>query len=123
MKSLVLIASLAALVAPALSHAASPEAGKALYEKWCFPCHGNRTKTAYPGTSDALYPAAAALALKYKGKEPPLLTDRTDLTPELVTLAMREGFNGMPRFRKTEISDPELASIAAYLTRNNPPPK
>ena len=39
-----------------------------------------------------------------------------------VLLAMVKGFvrNGayvMPRFRKTEISDPELDALAAYLTR------
>jgi (+)-pinoresinol hydroxylase len=117
MKSLVFVASLAALMAPALSRAASPEAGKALYEKWCFPCHGSRTKTALPGTSNALYPAAAALALKYKGQQPPLLTDRTNLTPELITLAVREGFNGMPRFRKTEIDAGGLDDVIAYLVK------
>ena len=117
MKRVSLVAALVALAAPVLLQAASPDNGKVVYEKWCLPCHGARVKTDFPGTSNAMYPGTAALALKYKGQQPPLLKDRTDLTPELVKTVVRNGLYAMPRTRKTEISDAELADVAAYLTR------
>lgn len=122
MKRVALVVSLIALAAPVVSQAAaapvgSPDNGKLVYEKWCLPCHGSRVNTGFPGTTDALYPGAAALAVKYKGTQPPLLTDRTNLTPELVKTVVRNGISAMPRSRKTEISDAELNDIAAYLTQ------
>jgi hypothetical protein len=74
-------------------------------------------KTGFPGTSDALYPGAAALAIKYKGQQPALLVDRTNLTAELIKAVVRNGLYGMPRTRKTEIDDAGLDDIVAYLTR------
>jgi (+)-pinoresinol hydroxylase len=121
MKRVALVCSLIALAAPVMSQAAapagSPDNGKLVYEKWCLPCHGSRVATGFPGTSNALYPGAAALAVKYKGTQPPLLTDRTNLTAELVKTVVRNGISAMPRSRKTEINDAELGDIAAYLTQ------
>jgi mono/diheme cytochrome c family protein len=117
MKRIALVVSLIALIAPLLSQAASPDNGKAVYEKWCLPCHGARVATGFPGTSNAMYPGTAALALKYKGQQPPLLTERTTLTAELVKTVVRNGLYGMPRTRKTEVSDAELDDIVAYLTQ------
>jgi (+)-pinoresinol hydroxylase len=79
------------------------------YQKYCSACHG-------PGAGR---PGTAALEAKYKGAEPALLDQRTDLTPELIKTYVRNGISVMPFFRKTEISDAELAAIALYLTRNN----
>lgn len=121
MKRLASIVSLIAISAPFLSQAAapagSPDNGKLVYEKWCLPCHGARVNTGFPGTSDALYPGSLAIALKYNGTQPPLLTDRTNLTPEFVKTIVRIGISAMPPSRKTEISDSELDDIAAYLTQ------
>jgi len=127
MKRVALVFSLIALAAPVMSQAAapagSPDNGKLVYEKWCLPCHGSRVDTGFPGTSNALYPGAAALAVKYKGTQPPLLTDRTNLTAELVKTVVRNGISAMPRSRKTEINDAELGDIAAYLTQKKPKSK
>ena len=41
---------------------------------------------------------------------------RTDLTPETVSYFVRNGVAWMAPFRKTEISDAELAAIGAYLS-------
>jgi (+)-pinoresinol hydroxylase len=81
------------------------------YQKYCSACHGEGVGR--PGTM--------ALQAKYKGAVPALLAKRTDLTPQLIKMYVRNGITVMPTFRKTEISDAELDAIAAYLTRNNKP--
>lgn len=82
-----------------------PDRGREVYQKWCAPCHG--TGLGKPGTS-----AAAA-----HGRNPAVLEQRTDLTPKTIETAVRNGRNFMPRFRKTEISNADLAAITAYLAR------
>jgi len=79
--------------------------GKLHYAQWCAPCHAQE-----PGLAGTL-----ALQTKYKGERPAALEDRTDLTPEIVAYFVRNGVAWMPPFRKTEISDAELAAIGAYL--------
>jgi mono/diheme cytochrome c family protein len=81
------------------------------YQKFCSACHGEGSGK--PGT--------LALQAKYKGALPALLDKRTDLTPQLIKMYVRNGITIMPTFRKTEISDVDLGAIAAYLTRNNKP--
>jgi len=85
------------------SHLAPPtkaerSAGGRIFDKWCRDCHA------------AGGPGARALQRKYQ---------RNNLPPEYVKLVVRRGMSFMPTFRKTEISDAELALVAAYLT----PPK
>lgn len=88
--------------------------GEQLYQYWCATCHGPGI-----GNNGAQYlPGENALRAKYKGAVPSLLHERTDLTPEFVKLFVRQGISIMPFFRKTEINDPDLDAIAAYLTRN-----
>jgi mono/diheme cytochrome c family protein len=82
--------------------------GKQVYQYWCWNCHGEGVGK--PGTQ--------ALAAKYKGSKPAILDQRTDLTPALTKVFVRKGVSIMPPFRKTEITDAELNSLAAYLTRN-----
>jgi (+)-pinoresinol hydroxylase len=86
---------------------AQAQQGKAVYEKWCAPCHA-----AGPG-----HPGTAALDALYKGKRPGALEQRTDLTPALVKQFVRRGVSVMPFFRKTEVSDAELDALAAYLSK------
>jgi len=94
-----------ALAAAAPLHAQQPGDGKAVFEKWCAPCHGDG-----PGKPDT-----AALQALYKGVQPALLEKRTDLAPEFTSAIVRTGVSVMPFFRKTEISDAELAALAKYL--------
>jgi mono/diheme cytochrome c family protein len=54
---------------------------------------------------------------KYRGRLPAALEQRTDLTPQIVIYYVRHGIAMMPSFRKTELSDAQVAAIAAYLTR------
>ena len=87
------------------AQAASPD-GKAIYEHWCAPCHA-------PGPG---HPGTQSLQLKYKGQLPPVLLDRTDLSAQAVSVFVRQGVLLMAPFRKTEITDAELAALAAYVT-------
>ena len=83
--------------------------GYVQFQNYCSMCHGEG-----PGQ-----PGTLALQAKYKGAQPALLSQRTDLTPQLIKLYVRNGISIMPIFRKTEISDADLDLIADYLTRNN----
>jgi mono/diheme cytochrome c family protein len=100
-----------ALLAAALAFAFAAHAqdgkpdGKAVFTKWCAPCHGDG-----PGK-----PGTAALQALYKGATPALLEQRTALAPEITKTFVRNGVSVMPFFRKTEISDAELDALAAYL--------
>jgi mono/diheme cytochrome c family protein len=106
------IGAAAALLCVALAAAApvaaqQPIEGKAVFDKWCAPCHGDG-----PGK-----PGTNALQALYKGAKPALLEKRTDLPPELTKQFVRTGVSVMPFFRKTEISDAELDALAAYLAQ------
>lgn len=106
----VALSLMAALVAgPAAAQDMKAE-GKAVFEKWCQPCHGDG-----PGK-----PGTSALEALYKGGKPALLEQRTDLLPEIVKTFVRNGVSVMPFFRKTEISDKELDALAAYLAPKKP---
>lgn len=85
------------------------ERGAAVYNNWCDACHRNSEQNA-PGTR--------SLELKYRGEIPAALEERTDLTAELVEFFVRNGVATMPFFRKTEISDADLAALSAYLARD-----
>lgn len=106
------------LLLPWLSSAANADSvgsqGKRVYDTWCVHCHGPG-----PGRYGRGLTGTEALDAKYDGKLPAVLDERTDLTPELVTYFVRNGASVMPFFRKTEITDQELAALNAYLSRLN----
>ncbi|WP_082835851.1 c-type cytochrome [Croceicoccus bisphenolivorans] len=91
--------------------AAPASPGKQVFDKWCAPCHA-------PGPR---YPGTASLEVKYNGEIPAALEERDDLTPEVVEYFVRNGVMIMPPFRKTEITDAELAALGAYLSRQPEP--
>jgi mono/diheme cytochrome c family protein len=86
---------------------AATERGDEVYQYWCATCHGRG-----PGQ-----PGTTALAAKYKGALAALLEERTDLTPQAIRFAVRQGTSIMPFFRKTEISDADLDAMTQYLAR------
>jgi (+)-pinoresinol hydroxylase len=89
-------------------------AGKKIFDLWCSGCH----KPLGPYVPSVA--GTSALVKKYQGTQTPAaLEERTDLTPAIVKFYVRKGFKSMPFFRKTEVSDTELASLIAYLTRNS----
>jgi mono/diheme cytochrome c family protein len=85
--------------------AALEQRGNEVFQYWCAACHA-------PGPR---HPGTQALDVLYKGAKPGALEERTDLTPELTATFVRSGVSVMPPFRKTEISDEDLAALAAYL--------
>jgi (+)-pinoresinol hydroxylase len=85
-------------------------AGRAVYTKWCAPCHD-------PGV---IHPGTNALTVKYKGVKSGVLLQWTDLQPATVKYLVRHGISVMPQFRKTEISDADLDALAKFLSRNTP---
>src|SRR5690606_41259098 len=84
-----------------------PAKGEQVYARWCVHCHA--AGRGNPGTE--------SLQVKYRGNVPAVLLERTDLTAEAVKQFVRQGILSMPPFRKTEITDAELAALAAYMTK------
>ena len=78
--------------------------GKHLYDRTCIYCHG-------PGVW-----GTNRLA-KRLDKDHALLENRTDLSAAGIRAIVRSGVGSMPPLRKTELSDADVAAIAAYLTR------
>lgn len=81
------------------------QAGAMVFQKWCADCHG-------PGR----LPGTSALQRKYQGAIPAALDQRPNIPDALTRLVVRSGMSFMPYFRKTEITDRELAWLSAYLT-------
>jgi mono/diheme cytochrome c family protein len=100
-----LAATLSVLALPAAAQ--ELQRGKEVFDYWCATCHAEGDQ--FPGT--------VALRVKYEGKLPAALEQRTDLTPEVVKTFVRNGISVMPFFRKTEIGDADLDALAAYLSR------
>jgi (+)-pinoresinol hydroxylase len=84
---------------------ATMDRGRAVFNEWCAGCHAPGPRR--PGTQ--------ALDALYRGKKPGALEERTDLVPKLTETFVRRGVSVMAPFRKTEISDADLAALAAYL--------
>jgi len=97
----------------ASSDAARMERGRVVHDYWCATCHS--AGRGMPGT--------AALAVKYENQPavPPVLSDRTNLTPASIKFFVRNGVSVMPFFRKTEIGDADLEALTMFLMRNRKP--
>jgi len=115
MKTILSLVLAAGIFLPGMAMAQTTEpdlkVGKAVFVKWCLPCHGEGTYMA--GTN--------GLRAKYKDTKPAVLDQRTDLTPPIVKAFVRGGSGIMAPFRKTEITDAELDALAAYLSRKRSP--
>ena len=103
--ALCLMSAGAAIAAePALT--ADQTKGRALFNESCSYCHSERGH-------------ATTLLAKRVGAESAVLEQRTNLNPEFIRAVVRHGINSMPWYRRAELSDRDLNSIAAYLTRSN----
>jgi mono/diheme cytochrome c family protein len=107
--SLMGVAAPSAAAQPAASPAATAAAappGKAVFDRWCAECHA--PGHGHPGTQQLGWTRGEKLAV---------LEQRKDLVPDYVKLVVRRGLVEMPPYRPTEISDAELAQLAAYLAK------
>ena len=91
--------------------AAQSDRGADVYASQCAPCHGKGVGN----DGHAQLPGTEALSLKYKGTVPAALEDRTDLGADTIRAFVRTGSFSMPPFRPTELTDAEIADIAAYI--------
>ena len=80
------------------------ESGGRVYQQWCARCHNERGF------------ATVLLERLYNGAEPAVLDQRRDLNSGFVGYVVRNGISFMPFFRKTEITNADLAELSAYLT-------
>ena len=85
--------------------AAQGDRGAVVYDYWCATCHAAGPNM--PGT--------AALQVKYDGNVPAVLLERPGLTAEYLAAIVRTGISVMPPFRKTEISDADLAALTRFM--------
>lgn len=82
----------------------SQDEGERLFGQECAFCHvGSSTGTMMLG--------------RRLGKEQAELVKRTDLDPDFVKGAVRNGLMNMPPFSRVELTDAELDKIATYLSR------
>lgn len=107
MKRLIVTAAVILIAGGAGAQDETAHPGKAVFDKWCTPCHGDG-----PGK-----PGTTVLQNRYGDSIPALLEERTDMTGEYLRTFVREGIGVMPPFRKTEITDDELQSMIDYLAR------
>jgi (+)-pinoresinol hydroxylase len=113
LRSTLLLSLLPTLTSVAAEPTKAPApSGQMVYERWCAPCHA-------PGPG---HPGTQSLQLKYGGKTPAVLLERTDLSAQAVAVFVRQGVLMMAPFRKTEISDAELAALSAYVAKNHKAP-
>jgi mono/diheme cytochrome c family protein len=89
----------------------SIERGDTKFQHTCAPCHG----AGVGNDGHAMLPGTEALNIKYRGALPALLEERSDLDYETLKFYLRRGTFSMPPFRPTEVTDAEIADIAAYL--------
>jgi len=93
----------ATLLAPTVLAAGAPtEHGAALFAEKCAMCH----RVMGMGT---------VLLSRRRDPATAPLEKRTDLTAEFVMAAARAGLGNMPRISRGEVSDADLAVIAAWL--------
>lgn len=89
--------------ATAAAETRAPEPGESTYLQYCADCHDRGE--GHPGTMRL----AARL-------EHAVLRTRKDLSPDYVRWVVRNGYQMMPAFRPTEITDGELDALARFVS-------
>lgn len=111
-----LLALFAAAPAGAQEAESAAERGAEVYLASCSYCHDRLPADA---ALDAL-PGVASLELKYGGRLSPYIRERPDLAnADVLTAFLRNGAGSMQPFRKTELTDADIAAIAAYFAQTS----
>ena len=92
------------LLSGLVSFATYAQDGEAIYKANCSHCHD-------PGMNN---PGTQQLT-KTRGEENGVLIDRDNLVDVYVKTIVRNGLNGMPTFKPTQITDGELDALAEFL--------
>lgn len=82
------------------------------------PVGGEQTFVSRCGYCHLPMGTGTMMLARREGQAKALLADRTDLQPAYIRYVVRNGQRSMPAITRTEVTDPELAEIVAYLTRN-----
>jgi mono/diheme cytochrome c family protein len=98
----------AAPAAAVTAAAGAPLDGQALYRGRCGMCH------------QTIGMAVSILSRRPADESKGLLEERNDLSAAFINTVVRTGIMNMPRMSRGEVSDPELASIATYLSKGKP---
>lgn len=93
---------------PSSAVAPGATAGRALFHEKCGMCH----------TAGGMGTGLLARRMDPAVAE---LEKRVDLTPDYVTTAARTGIGNMPAIARGEVSDRQMAAIAAYLSKAKAP--
>ena len=86
---------------------ADENSGLKVYTKWCEHCH-----------MDSPFAPGTIQLRQSRGADKAIIIKRDDLNPDYVRQLVRNGFAGMPNFRRTEISDTELEMLIKYLSKS-----
>jgi cytochrome c5 len=93
-----------AAASQSVAAASDPAVGQTVFEHWCLPCHA--PGGGHPGTNRL----AERLSV-----ENSVILERSGLTVDYVKAVVRNGFQMMPPFRITEVSEQELDAVANYV--------
>lgn len=93
------------LLAVLSSLASIAQEGEAVYEKHCSHCHSPGMN--FPGTHQLT---------KTRGEDNGVLVERDNLVNVYVKTVVRNGLNGMPTFKPTQISESQLDALAQFLS-------
>ena len=96
------------LLAMSTVHAADSQDSKSLFTERCGMCHQTNGM------------GVGLLARRPGDTSKGLLEQREDLSAAVVKVVVRNGISNMPRISRAEVSDPQLATIAQYLSRGKP---
>lgn len=102
-KSLLAAMLIGMICAPAFSQD-DEHAGKEVYDLWCGICH--EPGEGFAGTQMLTLTRAEGLSV---------IKDNDTLVGPYIELVVRKGLGMMPVFRKTEITDEQLAALIEYL--------
>jgi mono/diheme cytochrome c family protein len=104
----VIVIALAALLLPLGAFAAAGPDGKALFTQRCGMCHQTNGM------------GVGILSRRTGDTSKGLLEQRADVSAAVVQVVVRSGIGNMPRISRAEVSNPELAAIASYLSKGKP---
>jgi mono/diheme cytochrome c family protein len=104
----VIALALVVVMQPLAVFAADGPDGKTLFTQRCGMCHQTNGM------------GVGILSRRAGDMSKGLLEQREDISAAVVQVVVRAGIGNMPRISRAEVSNPELAAIANYLSKGKP---